>query len=633
MMRLMFGKPRKNPTHALEPGELCMALPVEVERRVGEGSKYFLATVVDFKKRMVIFFDDGSESEVEVAALSEATRDDREAAKAVYGSTLSECKTLLANDPEEIISAAIAKVKAQMGGTLGDDGMISYTQAAGEEMMEGQLFLEALLQNFGAIAKQSPAIDWMRSHWQEVCAEHDMDSSGTISDAEAASIWAQMAMTISEFVAAKLDVLGAPARLYRGDLCLASQTKQPLSALPAGAGGDLGVWVSTLGSDPGPSLATYMSSTQVVFLDGDGKVENAVGIAPASAAAKEKAILRYTMAVAQLKAIARRPSKQLVREAIDKVRAAMGGTLGKDAAISYTQEAGDEAREGQLLCAALMENIGALKTHSRAAAAVAANWQVACAQADEDGSGTITPKEAVAIWDRILLETMRAMTSKLDKLGVYPLPLLLEKGDFCMVRCIPSEASVSDPQRLYLATYVDTTHAIFFDDGTDEVREVSSVGPATEADKDVYVVKYMKALDQCTQLAGYDEQGVVTMAIEDVKKECGGKLGPNGEIDYTESAGDEAKEGKLLVEALLSNLGALWDEAPSLRYMMSHWREVCKELDVDGSGTISEEEAVQIWDKVLSAFRMMVLRKLQLLGVVERMVARINNVVTGPLAA
>jgi hypothetical protein len=66
---------------------------------------------------------------------------------------------------------------------------------------------------------------------------------------------------------------------------------------------------------------------------------------------------------------------------------------------------------------------------------------------------------------------------------------------------------------------------------------------------------------------------------------------------------------------------------------MSHWREVCKELDVDGSGTISEEEAVQIWDKVLSAFRMMVLRKLQLLGVVERMVARINNVVTGPLAA
>ena len=205
-----------------------------------------------------------------------------------------------------------------------------------------------------------------------------------------------------------------------------------------------------------------MSSTQVVFLDGDGKVETAVGIAPATAAAKEKAILRYTMAVTQLKAIARRPSKQLVREAIDKVRAAMGGTLGKDAAISYTQEAGDEAREGQLLCAALMENIGALKTHSRAAAAVAANWQVACAQADEDGSGTITPKEAVAIWDRILLETMRAVTSKLDKLGVYPLPLLLEKGDFCMVRCIPSEASVSDPQRLYLATYMDTTHAIFF---------------------------------------------------------------------------------------------------------------------------------------------------------------------------
>ena len=43
-------------------------------------------------------------------------------------------------------------------------------------------------------------------------------------------------------------------------------------------------------------------------------------------------------------------------------------------------------------------------------------------------------REAVAIWDRLLIEVTRSVTAKLDKLGVYPVPLLLERGDFCMVR-------------------------------------------------------------------------------------------------------------------------------------------------------------------------------------------------------
>ena len=51
-------------------------------------------------------------------------------------------------------------------------------------------------------------------------------------------------------------------------------------------------------------------------------------------------------------------------EAIEKVRQQMGGTLGKDNAIDYTAEAGAEAKEGQLLLEALVENIGVLSEES-----------------------------------------------------------------------------------------------------------------------------------------------------------------------------------------------------------------------------------------------------------------------------
>lgn len=195
-----------------------------------------------------------------------------------------------------------------------------------------------------------------------------------------------------------------------------------------------------------------------------------------------------------------------------------------------------------------------------------------------------------------------------------------------MVRPIPSEASSGDPERLYLATYVDPTHAIFFDDGDEEVHEIARVGPATEADKDVAIVKYMTALDQCTRLAGFDEEDVVDEAIEEVKAQMGGSLGANGHIDYRETAGDEAKEGQLLVEALMTNVGALWDESRSLRYMKQHWRQICKEVDTDESGTISEDEVAEIWDRVLVAFRQAMLAKLEQLGVVQKSVAKIATV-------
>ena len=95
----------------------------------------------------------------------------------------------------------------------------------------------------------------------------------------------------------------------------------------------------------------------------------------------------------------------------------------------------------------------------------------------------------------------------------------------------------------------------------------------------------------------------------------GGHLGADGKINYLAEAGDEAREGQLLCEALVSNLGALWDESRSLLYMMERWQETCREADEDASGTISVAEAVILWTKVLRTFTQFVRQKLEMLGV------------------
>jgi hypothetical protein len=157
-------------------------------------------------------------------------------------------------------------------------------------------------------------------------------------------------------------------------------------------------------------------------------------------------------------------------------------------------------------------------------------------------------------------------------------PLVLSKGDLCVVKAMANDnAGHSDPNRVYLATYVDETHAIFFDDADEEPHEVAKIGPATAADKDVAIVKYSQALQQCMRLANEDATEVVNEAIEDVNRELGGKnLGSNGQIDYKDSAGEEAREGQLLCEALVSNLGSLWDESRSVNYMVDKWRLTCE---------------------------------------------------------
>ena len=595
MRRLIFSK-RSTSAHAIEPGDLCLALPPPEQRLSSDPNKLYLATVV--KGKRVVFFDDGAEREHVAAKVVEATPADRLRAKDMYELALDEAKAIAAADSEDVVTAAIDQVKSLMGGSLGDDGMISYTFEMGEESKEGQHLCEALIANFGALARESPALVWMSTHWRDVCAAADHDASGTISIDEAIEIWDRVSSSIGEAIIKKLDILGAPPRLYRGDLCM---------ALPCAS--------DVEPADPARRfLATYVDATHVVYFDGpEGKVAPVAEITHVTPAAKERAILRYTKAVAQCKAAARKPTDTVVKAAIENVKESMGGTLGKDNAINYRNDAGDEAKEGQILCEALVSNFGALKAESKAVAEIASNWKVACAQADEDDSGTISYKEVLTIWDRIIVEMTRTCTSKLDKLGINPVPHVLSQGDLCMIKPVPGDhAGHSDPSKYYLAVYIDETHASFFDSPDDAPVEVEKVGPASAADRDVAVVKYSQALSQCMRLAQSDSAEVVKEAIEEVEREA--TLGKDGKINYRKESGMEAREGQLLCEALISNLGALWDESRALRHMMDHWRDVCAEVDEDQTGDISHEQAVMIWSEMLRVFMQFVAGKLERLG-------------------
>ena len=66
-------------------------------------------------------------------------------------------QAIAAQDAEDLILEAIERVELRMGGTLGDDGMITYAASAGEESQEGKLLMDELISRFGALATESPA--------------------------------------------------------------------------------------------------------------------------------------------------------------------------------------------------------------------------------------------------------------------------------------------------------------------------------------------------------------------------------------------------------------------------------------------------------------------------------------------
>ena len=280
-MRLMFGSSKKL-TATLEKGDLCMALPPAKQRLSTEPDRHYLATVVHFKTKKVIFFDDGAEVTQTVEKVTAASVADREATKAIYLAALEECKKLAAQAAEDVCEEAIESVKKAMGGTLGADGAISYTDASGAEAEEGRLLCETLIANFGVISQQSPALRWMSSNWKAVCTEFDVDNSCTISEVEAAAIWDRVSMMVSSMIADKLDKLGAPPRLYRGDLCMAE---------PAGGVATERVAKGSAAPDgvrDGLRLATYVDTSHATFFDGPEEISEVGRIEHALPADKER---------------------------------------------------------------------------------------------------------------------------------------------------------------------------------------------------------------------------------------------------------------------------------------------------------------------------------------------------------
>ena len=134
---------------------------------------------------------------------------------------LAACKRLAKEDSAVVVKAAFEKVRRGMGGRLGKDGKINFS---GAESAAGKMLCETLIARTGE--HSGPSLIYMAEHWEEVCREADKDGSGTISEEEAVTIWDDALMGITSYVATKLEQLGAPRRLYRGDLCIVTPTRE-----------------------------------------------------------------------------------------------------------------------------------------------------------------------------------------------------------------------------------------------------------------------------------------------------------------------------------------------------------------------------------------------------------------------
>ena len=76
-----------------------------------------------------------------------------------------------------------------------------------------------------------------------------------------------------------------------------------------------------------------------------------------------------------------------------------------------------EGSEGMVLLHTMIGNFGALAGESRMARTMAAMWQAECKAADKDGSGTISKKEAEAVWDKIVGVMEKMVASKIKQLS------------------------------------------------------------------------------------------------------------------------------------------------------------------------------------------------------------------------
>jgi hypothetical protein len=54
----------------------------------------------------------------------------------------------------------------------------------------------------------------------QVCKQADVDGSGTVSLAEAVPLWDEVLLAFTSYFATKLEALGAPPHLYKGDMCV-----------------------------------------------------------------------------------------------------------------------------------------------------------------------------------------------------------------------------------------------------------------------------------------------------------------------------------------------------------------------------------------------------------------------------
>jgi hypothetical protein len=196
----------------------------------------------------------------------------------------------------------------------------------------------------------------------------------------------------------------------------------------------------------------------------------------------------------------------------------------------------------------------------------------------------------------------------------------LQQGDICLASqpryarrsAFNFRSSISEYQLATLLSKKPLT-VKFFDDITDTPVKVKDILPLPASQLAAHRQRFEAALGEAKRLAADDSLTIVRRAIASVTKTMGGKLSVDGQISFTNAGGRDPDEGRLLCDELLGNFAVLAVDAGAT-WMAAHWEETCLRFDVDRSGTISEAEAVMMWDDVAQKISEAIAAKKDLLG-------------------
>lgn len=196
-----------------DEGDLCMATRLPEENDPETYPAYYAGSRVDAERpegeqriMSVRWMDCGLGVPCDVGKVDVFSEEDRKKAIKMYTQKVELCKECLKTASAPAAAEAFEQIKSQMGETFPEDGKIGYKV---DQVSEAALLVKTLIDKCGGPAADPKVANFMSSKFVEACIEADTESTGMLSEAEAASTFDKVKQDVVSFMESKLAELQA----------------------------------------------------------------------------------------------------------------------------------------------------------------------------------------------------------------------------------------------------------------------------------------------------------------------------------------------------------------------------------------------------------------------------------------